>query len=118
MKFVQSEFTIGKHCLKNMLIVLKGRVPANEFKHLLQDIKYLLLDLVKNPLVKFSGRKDTRVFQIDQMTGCFCLGKVKNPFKIADAHFTVDHYKIKDAKTRRIGTGQKNLGSQVNIEVL
>ena len=52
------------------------------------------------------------------MTGCLCLGKVKNSLQVADAHFTVDHDEIKDAKTGRIGTGQKNLGSQVNIEML
>jgi hypothetical protein len=45
-----------------MLIVLKGWIPANKFKHLLQDIKYFFLDLVKDPLVKFSGREDARIF--------------------------------------------------------
>ncbi len=110
MKFVESEFAVGKHRLKNMLVMLKRRITADELQHLFQDIKYLFLDLVKGPLVELPGRKNARVFQIDQMPGSFCLGEVKDPFEVADAHFTIDHYKIKDAKPGRVGTCQKKSG--------
>ena len=51
------------------------------------------------------------------MTGSFCLRKLENALQIADAHFTVAHNKIQDAKTGGVRTGEKNLRPEVNIEM-
>jgi len=52
------------------------------------------------------------------MSRGFCLCEVKDSLKITDAHFSVTHNEIENAKPGGIGAGQKNLGTQVNIEML
>ncbi len=100
-----------------MLIVLQQGVSADELKDLFDDVKHFVFDLVKDPLIDFSAGQNSGVFQINQMTGRFRLGKVQNLLQITDAHFAIGHDQVENPETGGVGTGQKNLCTRVNIEV-
>ena len=89
--------------------MLQGRIAPDKFKHLFQDVEDFFLDLIKYPLVQFTGRKNAGVFQIDQMARSFGLRKFKDAFQVGDAHFSVAHDKIENTQTGGVGTSHENL---------
>lgn len=98
MKLVQSKLTVCKKILKNLLIFLQGCVSPNEFEHLLENILNFFLDLVEDPLIQLPGRKYPGIFQVDEMSGSFCLREIQDSFEVGDAHFTVDHNQHEDSQ--------------------
>ena len=82
MQFIQSQFPVGEHCLKGLLVVLQRRVATNELQHLFQDIKHLFLDLVEHPLVKLARGKHAGVLEINQVPGGLGLCEVQDPFEV------------------------------------
>ena len=54
LQLIQRQLPIRKHRLKNMLIVLQGRVAADELQHLLENIGDFFLDLIEDPLIELA----------------------------------------------------------------
>jgi hypothetical protein len=104
-EFIQGQLPVGIERLKNLLIILKDCVPPEELQNLFDDVKYFVLDLVKNPLIIFSCRQDAGIFQINEVPGGFGLGKFEDVFQVGDAHFSVHHDQIKDAEPGSVRTG-------------
>jgi len=84
---------------------LKDSVSSQELQYLFNDVENFVLYLVKDPLVKFAGREDSGILQVDQMTGSFGLSKFENVFQIGNAHFSVHHDQIKDTQPGGVRTG-------------
>jgi hypothetical protein len=53
-QLVECELTVGEQGMEGLLIFLQCSVAANKFKHLLEDILDLFLDLIEDPLVEFA----------------------------------------------------------------
>ena len=51
------------------------------------------------------------------MAARFSLGEVQNSFQVGDAHLSIIIYEIKNAETGSIGTGQKYLGTRIEIKM-
>ncbi len=74
--------------------MLQQGVSSDKLKDLFNDVEHFVFDLVKDPLIDLSTGKDAGVFQINQMTGRFRLGKVQNLLQITDAHFAIGHDQV------------------------
>jgi hypothetical protein len=110
-QFVQRQFPVGIKRLKNLLVILKDGIAAEELQNLFNDVKDFVFNLVKNPLVKLPRCQDPGVFQIDQVPGGLGLGKFENVLQVGNTHFPIGHDQVQDAEPRRVGAGQKNLGT-------
>lgn len=118
LQFIKRQLAVGIQCLENLLVVLQHRVAQQKLQDLFDDVKYLVFDLIKDPLIHLADRKNSRVAQVDQVPGSFCLREFQNMLKVRDAHLAIGHDQVKDPEARRVGAGQKDLGAGFNVEIL
>ena len=118
MELVEGEFAIGEQGLKGLKVFLQNRVAFEEIEHELEDVDNFFFNLVEDPLVHFACGEDAGILKVDKVAGGLGLREFQNALQIADAHFAVGHDEMEDAQAGGIGTCQKNLCTQVDIEML
>jgi len=116
--FIDGKFAIGIQSLVDADIPLQLLVSPNELQYLVYDLVYLILDLVKDPVVVAAVGEHTGILEIDDMPRCLGLSEFKDSFQVGNAHLAIFKNKIQDPQARFIGTRFEDLRSQYKVEVL
>jgi hypothetical protein len=108
MQFAYRQFIVRIKRTVFINVFLQDRIFGKERKEFGDDVVVRIVDVIINPLIRFSMPDQSVVFQISQVSGRFSLCKIEDQFQIRNAHFLVLQNEMKNANARFVAEGLVN----------